>query len=113
MASYWGQKRNLHFVASKGPTHVDTSSSGHWFRFFVTSFSWLGRDALFLSLLSSLRVVVLLCWCHHVARLVVLGSSCRRVIYQFRRFLQFVDGCINKSAVSQRFPPILPKWSLK
>ena len=42
-------------------------------------FSWLGRDALFVFSLSSLRVVVLLCWCRHVARLVVLGSSCRRV----------------------------------
>ena len=38
---------------------VETSSSS----FFVASFSWLGRDALFVLSLSSLRVVVLLCWC--------------------------------------------------
>ena len=126
MASYWGQNRNFHFVASKSPTHVETYSSGFLFRFFLASFSWLGRDALFLSSLSSLHVVVLLCWCRHVARLVIFGSSCRRVatfvlllsscrrvIYQFRRFLQLVDGCINKSAVSRRLPPILPKWSPK
>ena len=40
MASDWGQNWNLDFVASKGPTHVETSSSGHRFRFFVASLSW-------------------------------------------------------------------------
>ena len=104
MASDGGQNWKLDFVASKGPTHVETSSSGHRFRFFVASLSWLGCDALFISSFFSLRVVVLLCWCRHVARFVVLRSSCRRVASfvvllssccQFRRILQFVDGCIN------------------
>ena len=70
MASYWGQKRKLHFVKSKGPIHVDTSSSSHSFRFFVASFSWLGRDALFLSLLSSpcRRVALLVSSCCPLSR---------------------------------------------
>ena len=67
MASDWGQNWNSDFVASKGPTHLKTSSSGHRFRFFVASLSWLGCDVLFVSSFSSLRVVVLLCWCRHVA----------------------------------------------
>ena len=79
MASDWGQNLNLHFVASKGATYVETSSSGYRFRFFEASLSWLSYDALFASSFASLRVVVLLCWCRHVARFVVLLSSCRRV----------------------------------
>ena len=35
MASDWGQNRDLDFVASNSPTHVEISSSGHRFRFFV------------------------------------------------------------------------------
>ena len=50
------------------------SSSGHRFRFFVVSLSWLGCDALFVSSFSSFRVVVLLCWFRHVARFVVVRS---------------------------------------
>ena len=81
MASDWGQNRNLDFVASKSPTHVEISSSGHRFRFFVASLSWLGCDALCVSSFSSLRVLILLSSSRRVARFVAWLSSCRRVAY--------------------------------
>ena len=99
MASDWGQNRDLDFVASNSPTHVEISSSGHRFRFFVASLSWLGCDALCVSSFSSLRVLVLLSSCRRVARFVASLSSCRRVAYfvvllsSCRRIAFFVSSC--------------------
>ena len=61
MASDWGQNRDLDFVASSSPTHVEISSSGHRFRFFVASLSWLGCDAtrVFHYLMWSLQTMLL------------------------------------------------------
>ena len=74
MASDWGQNWSLDFVASKGPTRVETSSSGHRFRFFVASLSWLGCDALFvLSFSSCRRIALLMSACCPFRR---LRSSC-------------------------------------
>ena len=89
MASDWGQNRNLDFVASKSPSHVEISSSGHRFRFFVASLSWLGCDALCVSSFSSLRVLVLLSSSRRVARFVASLSSCRRVAY----FVVLLSSC--------------------
>ena len=99
MASDWGQNRDLDFVASNSPTHVEISSSGLRFRFFVASLSWLGCNALCVSSFSSLRVLVLLSSCRRVARFVTSLSSCRRVAYfavllsSCRRIAFFVSSC--------------------
>ena len=98
MASDWGQNWNLDFVASKGPTHVENSSSGHRFRFFVASLSCCDalcpyrRSLLFVSsycfvgvgmlpVLSYcvLRVVELLVSSYCFLRVVVLSSIRRRL----------------------------------
>ena len=88
MASDWGQNWNLDFVASKGPTHVETSSSDHRFRFFVTSLSWLGCDML-CSYRRSLFFVSSYCFVARgrVLPYVTLTGTCGPIGYGFQGVL--------------------------
>ena len=74
----WTYRRYDVRLETKGPTHVKTHSSGHQFRFFGASLSWLGCDALFVSSFSSLRVVMLPVWSY--CFLCVFVSLCRCVV---------------------------------
>ena len=126
MASDWGQNRILDFVVSKAPTHVETSSSGHRFRFFVASLSWLGCDALFVSSFCFLRVVVLPVSSYCFLRVVVLTvspfSSIRRRLHKLfsgkstfcANFAQNGDQRIVGSVEMSQFNPcVSPDLNLK